>query len=71
VEDAALEPVTLMAEPGRGTGDTALEAVEPALELGWDFGGKVGAATEGSLSLGNPFAMCFSNMFLALAAPRS
>jgi hypothetical protein len=33
MEDAALEPVALMAEPGWPAGDTALEAVEWALEL--------------------------------------
>ena len=66
-----MEPVALMAEPGQDVGDTALEAVERALELGWAIGGEVGVLTEGSLSLGNPFVMCFSNMFLASVAPGS
>jgi hypothetical protein len=67
----ALEPVALTAELGQGADDTALEAVGLALELGWAIGGKVDVLTEGSLSLGSPFAMCFLNMLLALAAPGS
>jgi hypothetical protein len=60
-----------MAEPGRGVGNAALEAIELGLDLGWAIGGMVGVPIGECLSLGSPFEMCLSNMCLASVAPGS